>query len=187
MVQRIKGTQNRSAGTREAIIAAVKRLWQGRAYDDITIAEIAAEAGIAKGSVLAHFSEKLAILAGFLASALDETSTQLEADAEFVSSPARLARKFEPLLVYLMADKALLRLLTLEGDGEQCAALLAPAELRLRDALTSGFKSQGHADPALSADVFMALAVQVAVASHSANPEAAVLALERLASVLYAR
>lgn len=185
MIQRIKGTQNRSADTREAIIAAVKRLWQGRRYDDITIAEIAAEAGIAKGSVLAHFSEKLAILAGFLAVALDETSAELEADPSFAASPARLARRFEPLLTYLMADKALLRLLTLEGDGEQCTAILDPAVARLRAALVVGFDHQGHTNPALHADVFMALAVQVAVAGHASASSDAVPALSRLATVLY--
>lgn len=185
MVQRIKGLQQRSAGTREAILAAVARLWRDRSFDDITIADIAAEAGIAKGSVLAHFSEKLAILAGFLAQALDDTSQALSADPGFADTPGHLAQSLDPLFAYLLADRALLRLLTLDGDGAQCTAILDPAVARLRAALVAGFARAGHGDPVLDADVLMALAVQVAVAGHVRTSAEAVAALERLAGIVY--
>lgn len=185
MIQRIKGTQTRSAETRSAILAAVERLWRDRPYDAITIAQIAAEAGIAKGSVLAHFSEKLAILAGFLAQELDRTSAALAADPDFAITPQRLAAKFAPLLHFLAADKALLRLLTLDGDGEQCSIVLDPATARLRAGLVAGFARQQQDNPELCADVFLAIAIQVAVSGHAQDSAAAVAALERLAGIVY--
>jgi AcrR family transcriptional regulator len=185
MPQRIKGTQARSGGTRTAILNAVGRLWADRRFDAITVSDIAAEAGVAKGSVLAHFSEKQAILAHFLAQALDRQSEALAANEEFARDPDSLAAAFAPLLGYLLADKALLRLLTSEGDSEQCSAVLDPALERLRLVLLHGFARAQRNDPPLCADVLVALVVHVVVSGHAEDAGAAVGDLTRLAAILY--
>ncbi|MBF0677875.1 MAG: TetR family transcriptional regulator [Devosia sp.] len=185
MVQRIKNIQPRSLQTRTTILSAVERLWQTRSFDAITIAEIAAEAGIAKGTVLAHFSEKLAILAQFLGRALDEATTALEQEPDFARDARSLSNSVLPLLAYLLRDKALLRLLTTDGDDGQCHDILDPALLRLREALTKGFAAMQILDPDLCADVFIALVVQVVVSGHVVEAEQARIELARLAAILY--
>jgi AcrR family transcriptional regulator len=185
MVQRIKNVQNRSGETRAALLKAVAALWEDRPFDAITVADIAAKAGVAKGTVLAHFSEKLSILAQFLADAIARTRAQLEAQPDFARTPDKLTAAMLPLLDYLLHDKALLRLLTTDGDGAQCAAVLDPALAELRDTLSRGFATAELTDPELCADVLLALSVQVVVSGHVTTPEAARVALTRLVSILY--
>ena len=185
MVQRIKNVQPRSGQTRAAIISAVETLWKTRSFDTISVAEIAVEAGVAKGSVLAHFSEKLAILAEFLGRALDQATSDLECDGDFARNAQSLAGSIRPLLAYLLRDKALLRLLTTDGDEGQCHDILDPALLRLRGALASGFATAQLDDPDLCADVFIALVVQVVASGHVTDADEAQQELGRLASILY--
>jgi hypothetical protein len=88
-------------------------------------------------------------------------------------------------LAYLLRDKALLRLLTTDGDDGQCHDILDPALLRLREALTKGFDAMQILDPDLCADVFIALVVQVVVSGHVVEAEQARIELARLAAILY--
>lgn len=181
---RIKGQQARAAETRADILDAAERLWHARSFDEITISEIASEAGVAKGSVLAHFSEKLGILAHFFAAALDQHNQQLASEPDFASSAAQLSNALKPLLSYLLTDRALLRLLTTEGDGELCAAILNPSLERFRHTLSSGFAAAKIVDPGLYADVLIALVVHVVVSGQVHDADQAAIELERLAKIL---
>lgn len=183
MTTRIKGSQARSQQTRNAILATVAQMLQARRFDTITLSEIAAEAGIAKGSVLAHFSEKLSILASFLAQAMDETTAALRADPGCAARPETLVARLLPLLDFLKTDRALARLLSSDGEGTQCAVILDPALVRLREALVGAYS--GQPDPALAADVTMALAVHVAVAAECQTGAEAGTALYRLLGIVY--
>ncbi|KKB84086.1 hypothetical protein VW29_11930 [Devosia limi DSM 17137] len=186
MTTRIKGSQQRALDTRAAILAAVTRLLAQKPFDAITIAEIAAEAGIAKGSVLAHFSEKLSILASFLADELNTTCVRLAADPQSATTPQRLAAALTPLLVYLSSDRALLRLLATDGDGTQCHDILDPVMAQAHQTLAGSFAAAGHADPSLHAEVTLAFIVHVAVSQEcAAAPQRATLSLARLLGVLY--
>lgn len=185
MTTRIKGTQKRAAETRSAILEAVARLWKNRAFDTIAIAEIAAAAGVAKGTVLAHFAEKGAILAGFLAEAIERQCDDLESTQGFARDPETLASSVEPLLSYMLTDRALLRLLIDDGDNAACAAMLDPALARLGAVLTAGFRSKGLRDADLGAEVFIALATHVVSSGHVPDAAAARMALARLAAILY--
>jgi AcrR family transcriptional regulator len=183
MTTRIKGSQARSQQTRTAILASARTLLTHRRFDEITLSEIAVAAGIAKGSVLAHFSEKLSILASFLADAMDRTTEALRADPACAAQPETLVAKLLPLLDFLKTDRALARLLSTDGDASQCAILLDPAQARLRAALVTAFATQPDAD--LAADVTMALAVHVAVAAECQTGAAAGVALRRLLDIVY--
>ncbi len=185
MATRIKNVQHRSGETRTALLEAVADLWTERPFDEITVAAIATRAGVAKGTVLAHFSEKLSILAQFLADAIERTRQDLQTRPDFARDPQSLAGALLPLLAYLLHDKALLRLLTTDGDGAQCAAILDPALASLRETLISGLDTAGLADPELCADVALALSVQVVVSGHVTTPEAARTSLARLLGILY--
>lgn len=186
MTSRIKGSQQRALDTRAAILAAVTRLLVQKPFDAITIAEIANEAGIAKGSVLAHFSEKLSILASFLADELNATCARLAADPQSAATAQRLAEALTPLVVYLTGDRALLRLLATDGEGTQCRQILDPVMAEAHQTLASSFAAAGHGDPTLHAEVTLAFIVHVAVAEDCAGaPSRATKALARLLGVLY--
>ena len=183
MTLRIKGSQARSQQTRADILDAVKALLASNSFDDITLAQIAAEAGIAKGSVLAHFSEKLSILASFLADAMDSATEALRSRPGCAARPEDLVATILPLLDFLKTDRALARLLATDGADSQCAVYLDPAQSRLRAALVDAFAARP--DPGLAADVTMALAVHVAVAAECQTGAEAGAALQRLLAVIY--
>ncbi|MBU2698683.1 TetR/AcrR family transcriptional regulator [Pimelobacter sp. 30-1] len=61
----------RTRRTREALLAAAERLFLDRRLDDVTLDEIAAEAGVAVGSVYNHFGSKAGLHAAVVEQALD--------------------------------------------------------------------------------------------------------------------
>ena len=171
MTLRIKGSQARSQQTRADILDAVKALLASNSFDDITLAQIAAEAGIAKGSVLA------------LGDAMDSATEALRSRPGCAARPEDLVATILPLLDFLKTDRALARLLATDGADSQCAVYLDPAQSRLRAALVDAFAARP--DPGLAADVTMALTVHVAVAAECQTGAEAGAALQRLLAVIY--
>ena len=56
----------RALRTRESILVALEKLLANREFEDITIAGIAGEAGVAVGSVYSHFEDRNALLPALL-------------------------------------------------------------------------------------------------------------------------
>src|SRR4029078_5173875 len=50
--------EQRSAGTRQALVAAGRRLWAARGYAEVGTPEIAAAAGVTRGAMYHQFADK---------------------------------------------------------------------------------------------------------------------------------
>ncbi len=71
--------QSRSIKTREKLMSALERLLRNREFENISVQDIAKEAGVAVGSVYSHFKDKTAFLEALLESWRTNIEIQLEA------------------------------------------------------------------------------------------------------------
>ena len=85
----------------EAILTATNRLLATRGYELMSMDEIAAEVGIAKGSLYRHFESKEALAAAVMVRLLDRTRAEL--DALPADLPAR--DRLERLLRWTLAER----------------------------------------------------------------------------------
>lgn len=72
----------RRAGTRGAIVTAARMLYAERGFADTRVDDIAAAAGVAKGGVFHHFSDKRAILDAVTVAVADEVLVAVEEAAD---------------------------------------------------------------------------------------------------------
>src|SRR6476646_5533880 len=82
--------ERRKARTREALLAAARRLFAAQGVETTTIAEIAEEADIAVGSFYNYFATKDELLTALLETALSEQLELLLARQAQVSDPAEM-------------------------------------------------------------------------------------------------
>ena len=158
-----------------------------RGYDAVSIEEIARAAGLGKGTVLAHFSEKLAILAAFHAERLAEVASIVR-DLPLPAAPAQLAQALWPLVAALCADPACIRLATAEAT-DPARQDLAAAEAALRQEVHFVLKLSGHDHPQLAGELVEAALLHVALAARArfqseGRTVALVQARRRLADLL---
>lgn len=60
------GRQQRKEGTRDSILAAARELFQGQGYASTTTRQVAEAAGVAVGTVFAHFADKSSLMRALL-------------------------------------------------------------------------------------------------------------------------
>lgn len=84
-----------------AILEATNRLLARRSYEMLSMDEIAAEVGIAKGSLYRHFDSKEALAAAVMIRLLERTRAALAAQPAGLSAAARL----EALLRWTLAER----------------------------------------------------------------------------------
>jgi AcrR family transcriptional regulator len=107
MVQRAASTEQ----TRQRIVDVALKLWRERWYDEITMREIAAQAGVSLRTVVNHFGAKEAIFAAALESPVEEElMTRLEARPDDVAGAVGLL-----VQDYENVGDATIRTLALEG------------------------------------------------------------------------
>ena len=70
--------QDRAIRTRENLMAALERLLRDQEFENISVQDIAREAGVAVGSVYSHFKDKTAFLEALLAFWRAQVEAQLE-------------------------------------------------------------------------------------------------------------
>ncbi|WP_299347832.1 TetR/AcrR family transcriptional regulator [uncultured Maritalea sp.] len=146
MNRRVEAKQVRAQETRRAISGAYRTLAEQSRYDEISIAQIALAAGVGKGTVLAHFSEKLAIAATIFAKELERIAKRLK--QEGTSDISTICAQLASILEWAAKDDVYARLSV--GDGAQiCREVIAPSEDRLVEQLTACF---GASNAALADD-----------------------------------
>lgn len=97
--------------TRQRIIDVALKLWRERWYDEITLREVAAQAGVSLRTVVNHFGTKEAIFAAALESPVEEKlMTRLEARPDDIVGAIRLLSQD-----YENVGDATIRTLALEG------------------------------------------------------------------------
>jgi len=125
---RVEGKQERAIKTRKSIQSAYDRLALRKAYDEISISAIAREAGVGKGSVLAHYSEKLALPAECFAQKLDHFCDQIEQLPDGVA-PQILVEMLVEFLDFAFSDDVYGRIMLWDGH-DICERIIGPVEAR---------------------------------------------------------
>lgn len=109
----------KTARTREAILGAGLDLFLGQGFDGTRMADVAARAGIAKGTLYLHFADKAALFEGVLREVIAGPLAGLTEDAPAPGERVRdfLARMAGPVLRDMEGTRraAVLRLVITEG------------------------------------------------------------------------
>jgi TetR/AcrR family transcriptional regulator, transcriptional repressor for nem operon len=93
--------------TRE-ILAASRRLMQGRGVEAVTMEEIAAAAGVAKGTVYLYFQGKDELVQALISQVGENMLAEIEAIVQGPGAPPEKVRQVASLiLAYLMRERAL--------------------------------------------------------------------------------
>lgn len=109
----MKLRQERSRQTRDQILAAAGGLFAAQGYEQTSIEQVSARAGVAKASIFAHFGDKSNLLAALGITRLEEllaTSRRIAAESGDQSLEHCLFAVFEPWLVFFGDDPAFARL-----------------------------------------------------------------------------
>jgi AcrR family transcriptional regulator len=106
--------------TRLRLFTALATLMTSRGFDAITLADVAASAGIGRTAVYNHFSDKESLLVGFITRETEEYVATLERSLEAVDDPA------EQLRTYVRAQAELKRIYHL-APGPDLRSVLSPA------------------------------------------------------------
>ena len=132
--------------TRQRLFAALSTLMTDRGFDVITLADVAAAAGVGRTAVYNHFPDKESLLVGFITHETEQYVAKLERSLEDVEDPV------EQLRAYVRAQARLRRAYHL-APGPDLSSVLSPAtqqrvhlhvvlvERLLRRILTTGIAS----------------------------------------------
>ena len=113
--------------TRQRLFAALSQLMAERGFDAITLADIAAAAGIGRTAVYNHFADKESLLLGFIAHETAEYVAALEAALAGVEDPV------EQLRTYVRGQAGLTRVFHLAPGPDLRTVLSRASQQRLRE------------------------------------------------------
>lgn len=173
-------SQELKAARRAAILASAAQRFRSVAYDDLSMADVAADAGVAKGTIYLYFATKEAL---FLALLAEQYAQWFDAfDAELTSATGQPVDGLIDWLVESLAARPLLLQLmglmhgVLEQNVELDTALEFKRQLAVRAQRTGAALSQalGDADGILGLRVLMWLQAAVIGLSQMAQPAPAV-------------
>jgi len=113
--------------TRQRLFTALSTLMSERGFDTITLADIAAEAGVGRTAVYNHFPDKEALLLGFITHETEEYAKRLEKSLEGVDEPVGQLR------TYIRQQAQLSRVFHLAPGPDLRTVLSRPTLARLRE------------------------------------------------------
>jgi AcrR family transcriptional regulator len=134
------------AQTRQRLFTALSTLMIARGFDAITLADVAAAAGIGRTAVYNHFPDKESLLVGFITHETEEYVATLERSLEAVEDPVEQLRTYvraqaELKRVYHLAPGPDLRSVLSPATQRQIHTHVALVERLLRNILTTGIES----------------------------------------------
>lgn len=148
----------------DRLLGAATAAFVERGYADVTVGEVAAEAGLAKGTVYRHYSSKEDVFHAAVEAAVERVLAEFEAGRPaggtlpVAEAAARLAPRLQPLLPMVLD---LLSGALRGHSGHERAARRAVA--RLIDGV--GAAVQGDGDPAAKGALAVTAALEAAVRS----------------------
>jgi AcrR family transcriptional regulator len=160
----------RATGVKEKVGRAAVALFAARGVDGVSIAEIAAAAGVAQGALYRHYRSKEELAARLFADAYRRTGAELaEIGAAHQPFGPRIAAMVAHFCALYDRDPALFRFMLLaqhellpaiddeDGDADPVAAI----EAAIADAVAAG--EIAAANPAEGAAVIMGIVLQTAL------------------------
>ncbi|WP_159796194.1 TetR/AcrR family transcriptional regulator [Puerhibacterium puerhi] len=113
--------------TRHKLFTALSTLMQERGFDTITLADIAAAAGVGRTAVYNHFPDKEALLLGFITHETEQYAQTLERALDGVDDPV------EQLRTYIRQQAQLARVFHLAPGPDLRTVLSRSTQQRLRE------------------------------------------------------
>jgi AcrR family transcriptional regulator len=113
--------------TRQKLFTALSTLMAERGFDTITLADIAANAGVGRTAVYNHFPDKEALLLGFITHETEEYAIRLERALDGIQDPV------EQLRTYIRQQAQLTRVFHLAPGPDLRTVLSRPTLQRLRE------------------------------------------------------
>ncbi|MBV9922243.1 MAG: TetR/AcrR family transcriptional regulator [Pseudonocardia sp.] len=111
--------EQRSAATRQALVAAARRLWAARGYAEVGTPEIAAAAGVTRGAMYHQFADKAALFLAVVEAVEQDVVRRLDvavARSGATSPAAAIRAAIEPWLD-ICVDPEVRQLLMLDGPS----------------------------------------------------------------------
>lgn len=118
--QKVRRTQaDRSAATREALVAAARRLFAAQGFADVSTDAIAAEAGVTRGALYHQFADKIALFDAVLDTVEAEIAARLAAAAAAaaVSDPVEGMRQAVRAWLEICVEPETRRIALIDGPS----------------------------------------------------------------------
>lgn len=118
--QKVRRTQaDRSAATREALVAAARRLFAAQGFADVSTDAIAAEAGVTRGALYHQFADKIALFDAVLDTVEAEIAVRLAAaaGAAAVSDPVEGMRQAVRAWLEICVEPETRRIALIDGPS----------------------------------------------------------------------
>ena len=170
--------QTRSRKTRAALVDAARDLVARSGYEALRVDEVVAQAGVAKGTFFAHFTDKDGILTELMGAELNQRLDQMD-KAPTPTSPREAALRMSPVVDYLARERTVFDIVMRYsgGMGPTGNPIIADGITRQVTILTGWIaqcaatgQMRSDQDPALLAEGVQAFVAQV-VALHFCTEE----------------
>ncbi len=147
--KKTRTNKERSEATREALLAAARKLFVRKGYAETSTPEIVAAAGITRGALYHHFEDKRALFRAVVEAEARLVTDEIERAAPSSLRPLAALKAGSAAYLEAMAVKGRTRLLLVDGPAVLGAAAMreideATSERSLREGLQAAMVGQGE-------------------------------------------